>query len=231
MLKINKIYQQYYDERKLFDKEVFNIEEGITVICGCNGSGKTTLFKQIRDYINKEYSKQLDDKELSLISFDENGFDGKTHRDKLFRSQDYAGFASDAFSSEGESRFDRFGYVIKQIGKAVRNKHKIIVCLIDGLDSGVSIDLLRCYIEGLQFVEKEVKKNNIELYILLTTNQYELTKDFKTIDVTSLAEIKFDTYNDYVDYIMKNKEIKDKRIIDANEKEDEKQSLDFERNK
>ena len=223
MLKIDKIYQRYYGDRKLYDKKQFSIKEGITVLCGCNGSGKTTLLKQFKDYIESNYSDQISNKEVKLITFDENGLEGRFHADKLFLKEEFSEMATDLFSSEGERRFDRFGYVIKQIGQAVKEKYKTIVCLIDGLDSGVSIDLLRYYSEGLQFVEKEVKKEGIELCILLTTNQYELTKGFKCLDITSLTDLVFNDYQHYCNYIMHNKEVKDKRIIEAQERAERKE--------
>lgn len=208
-MRITQIAKRPYDNRILYDKTTVDLKEGINILCGCNGSGKTTLLKTIERKIEDRCEK---DNTIKLITFDDDGMDGRYHADKLFKAENFEGLVRDKWSSEGERRFDRLSYVISRVGQAVRDKYKTIVCLVDGIDSGLSIDLLHEYVDGLKYVEDRIKKDGVEFYFVMSTNQYEMTKDFRNIDITTLKDISFKDYEEYKNFIMNSKEEKDRRI-------------------
>lgn len=224
----------YEDGDKLYDKDSFELREGVTVLCGCNGSGKTTLMKQIESEVVDLRSDDILDDKFSIISFYDDGLDGRDFRQRLFDSGDMQSTFRDAFSSEGEKRFDRLGHVISTIGHCIRHKGcKEILVLIDGLDSGVSIDLSIEMVDGLTWLQDQIKEDGCKLYFYMTANNFEFVKAFYNIDVKTFDEISFDNYEDYSKYILKTKEYKDKRLEEYNKKleeeEDDRYLNDFER--
>ncbi len=128
--------------------------------------------------------------------------------------------ATKTLSSEGENIGINFGQAVTKLGKLVHssNHRSSIAFLIDGLDSGTSIDKL---IEFKQFFHNtlfpDVAQNNINLYVVISANQYELCSEEDCIDVQTLNHITFLSYADYKDFILKSAFNRDSRYTKESE--------------
>ena len=60
-------------------------------------------------------------------------------------------------------------------------------------------------------LELKLKKLNINYYIVITANSYELARRFKCIDVINMKEISFKDYDDYANYVSETRNYKDTR--------------------
>lgn len=109
-----------------------------------------------------------------------------------------------ATSSEGEQIAMNFGQECKKLGQAVaecKTEGKNLLVLLDAIDSGASIDRLKDYISLFDMVADDCKNSNIECYILVSVNSYELVKDRVCKDVRTGKDEKFSSYDDYSNFI------------------------------
>ena len=105
-------------------------------------------------------------------------------------------------SSEGQNIRNNFEDKITAIGgyirKCIVNNKKQAIILLDGLDSGISLDyVLILKKELFPFVLEDCKKNNIEPYIILSANNYEFCHEEDCVRVSDAKHFKFKDYNDF----------------------------------
>ena len=81
--------------------------------------------------------------------------------------------------------------------------------LLDAIDSGLSIDNLVNLRDFFQCVLDDQKDRHI--YIVVSTNSYELTEDANCFDVISGRYVDIDSYDDFKKAIMASYEKKKKR--------------------
>ncbi len=192
----------YYDNglHKPYTLEIK--EPGIYYITGPNGSGKTSLLHQLKDYgENNGYE---------ILSYSDIADGRGKSISKLANHNQFSDVATLMMSSEGESIYYNFGFTVQSIGKTVRLNKKAFI-LIDGIDSGMSIDKLK-EIRDLfdNIISKEISGKDI--YIFITANNFELVRgDVYCINPINGNKVHFDTYNDFENYITKYKHSKGKK--------------------
>lgn len=205
--------------RKLFTKDEINIEEGINILVGPNGMGKSTLITFIMNQI-----RELKDDSIYIQKYD-NFYEGGQSAKTAY------GFVGDtnalvrAFtSSEGEQIYDNFGaLVIPKLKKKIESNKNIkeVWLVLDGLDSGLSIDVIKEVKDFLHFLIDNLSDKKV--YIIVAANSYEMTIGEKCIDVNTLKYHKeFKTYNSYSKFIQSKAKIKDKYIENYKRKENKK---------
>lgn len=193
---------------KLYSKKTITLKQGLTVLVGCNGIGKTTLIYQIKDY--------LQNKDIPVILFDNLKNGGSSSVSEAIYHNNIA-FASTAFSSsEGETIILNMGNFASKIGNFVRkNKNdgkKEIYILADAIDSGLSVDNvveIKKYL--FDTIIEDCKKNDMELYLIVSSNEYELARNENCLDVYNCKYINFENYEQYREFIINTSEIKKKR--------------------
>lgn len=196
----------------------YNINPGITMLIGPNGSGKTTALSQIRslfstqdDLIKKWDKLEINDSIRDLYSsyLYDNVYE-ETFTKSTWGATEYIDRVAKTFeNSEGQNMYDYLYYKINEIGqavtKAIKNNRKGIFLLFDGLDSGLSLDVINIIRKSvLEFIiETEKKRSNLEVYIICSANSYEFCNNYDCIDVTNQKHITFTNYTDYEKYFVK----------------------------
>ena len=208
------------------------INSGLTVLVGCNGAGKTTLIKNIEDKLKEqnipyhEYDN-LQDGGYSTVSsllagYSEYGCDDIGLGALLFSS------------SEGESikinvgrdstlykEFIETGYFKDKLHawskifkdtteEQIADNRRVL--LFDATDSGMSIDAV-CELKSfLKSFITYAEEQRIELYIIISANEYELARNESCFDVIEGKYITFKDYDEYRNFIISSRQKKDKRI-------------------
>lgn len=189
----------------IYKKKNIEINTGVTVLVGCNGMGKTTLIHQLK--------RQLEKKDIPVISFD-NLHDGGGHaRSKAGFYGDWEFLSASMQSSEGENIVLNLGQMASQIGQFARTNRGTpeMWIFFDAIDSGLSVDNV---VDVKELLFKTILEDspNTDVYIIVSANEYELARDENCFDVYNGKYIKFKDYEDYRNFILKTREIKDKRV-------------------
>lgn len=175
------------------------LKPGYTALAGPNGAGKTTLLDQLADiardrgYLLCRYS-DVDDGRHGAIQMD------------LVRG-DVARVAQATCSSEGQRIQLNFSRVAGKVGAAVQQamaKRAPVFVLLDGLDSGTSIDRQIEFMDFFRLVERDVgitdSRDDPPIYILAAVNDYEMATR-RCVDVRTGQYVKFRNYDAYKKFV------------------------------
>lgn len=223
----------------LFLKGSVEIPEGLTVITGCNGSGKSTLLYDI-----EEKFKGNDDWYIISYREKEDGR-GNSMSSYLFMG-DYRSIASVFSASEGEAVFRNYANkVYHEIAtfrdtkiisrhpeenallryKYIRmDKAKNLLVILDGIDSGVSLDMTLDIKNFLHTILEDLHTRipEVPIYILVSSNSWEFCEGERCLDARSLKFKEFSSYEEYRKYILDSRKKKDHRLetFDKKQKKD-----------
>lgn len=213
-------------------KEI-TLEPGITVLVGCNGAGKTTLLMNIKEHCNSN--------KIPCHMYDNIRDGGNSHVGSMLFGCgelpcDNMGTAISIWTaSEGEAikinvgrhstlykeflktgsfkdRSYRFSRLFNEDKEEKLPETNIRVLLFDATDSGLSIDSV-CEIKSLfELIKKDAEEKGLELYLIISANEYELCRKENCFDVNRGLYLTFSDYEDYRKFILKSRERKEKRI-------------------
>lgn len=213
------------------------LEPGITVLVGCNGAGKSTLLENIKEMMKKEdipciYYNNLNDGggfaresafflgDMSLgvnLFFSSEGEAIKINfgeKSKIFRSFLKDGIADPRRNRISESfrqaeKLRNGETCVEEEKKELSNKR---LFLFDAIDSGLSVDSVVEIKEILHFIKEDAEKLGVEVYIVVSANEYELARNERCFDVNNGKYVAFEDYEAYRTFILKSRERKEKRI-------------------
>lgn len=232
MRKINIWRDPYGEGFSTCSKKSIEFEPGLTVLVGCNGSGKTTLLNNIVEEIKKDnvpyaYYDNLNESKDSI---------GQS----IFES-DYSMAGTLMCSSEGECITILMANFAKNLrnfihnGRYIKSKkdfniesifrteeemkaeieqkksHKERWILFDAIDSGLSIDNVIDFKDLFNAVLEESKSLNLDTYIIVSANEYELVDGSRCLDVTTGNYKTFSDYKDFKKFILHTRKKKDNR--------------------
>ena len=192
-----------HDDYNLYNKHKFSFEENcVNVLVGKNGCGKSTLLREVEYFLSKEdiphivYNNLRDGGSNATSKY---GFYG--HMDLM---------ASSLFNSEGQNIHQNIGVFASQIRQAKlkmeKNGAKTLWVLIDALDSGLSIDNIVDVKENLfSLVLDDFKMSGLSVGFIVSANTFELARDYDCIDVKTAKKIRFNTYDEFRDFVLKRK--------------------------
>ena len=226
--KIPIVRDPYEPKEYIYTKKEFEFKPGVTVLVGCNGCGKTTLLHQIKDYLKS--------KKVPVVSFDNLHDGGSNARSAAAAMNDFTFLATASFSSEGENIVmnvgrlaqtlrpfiqtgesqDRGDRLCKAFARAVwgdqeepevPNERWI---LLDAIDSGLSVDNI---VDIKEYLFKTILEDaeNTTVRILVSANEYEICRNEQCMDVHTGNYRTFSGYESYRKFILKSREIKNKR--------------------
>lgn len=221
-----------------------SFQPGLTVLVGCNGAGKSTLLMNIKEEVAEQ--------KLPCHSYD-NLVDGGNHLGAILggygeEGDDLALGVSLFMSSEGEeikgnitreSRlyksflelgyYNNRDYKLRRIFKDKDENEKIIsnvrILLFDAVDSGMSVDAVIEIKALFDTMMQDAAKMGIELYLIISANEYELARGSQCFDVNTGKYLTFADYEEYRDFIIKSrmkKEVRNKKTAERNEKRRQK---------
>ena len=228
-----KINKRQYDNFDLYQKSMITLNPGVTVLVGCNGSGKTTLLNILKNKLKKL--------NIPVLHFNnlKDGGHGAVSSAGFFR--DYSLMSQLICSSEGESivlnmcnlaqglrHFIKTGQLNDRQSQLDRAFKRLLSntdnntnnepikerwLLFDAVDSGLSVDNIIDLKEKLFNTILE-DRDDCDVYIIISANEYELARSENCFDVYSGKYIKFKDYEDYRNFITDSRTIKDKRQYD-----------------
>lgn len=220
-----KTWRDPYDEgfSTCRRKEV-TFEPGLTVLVGCNGAGKSTMLSNLKEELEKN--------KIPVFFHDNEKEKHNSIGESLFHD-DITLAATQICSSEGEN-------ISLNLGKIVKNWRTFIATgkiddetsrfmrlfadkededitsnerwiLLDAMDSGFSIDNVIEMKDLFSFVLDDAKKLGKDMYIIISSNEYELVDKSNCMDVMEGNYRQFSDYNDYKKFILHSRQKKDKR--------------------
>ena len=209
-----------------------DLQPGLTVLVGCNGAGKTTLLRNIQEECKKT--------DIPCCFYD-NLRDGGTGSFGAILGG-WQELPCDSMSlgvslwtaSEGEAirlnigrqstlykeflttgHYKNKTYRLSELfnDKAEKNvESNIRVLLFDATDSGLSIDNI-CDIKALfRLILEDSEKQNLETYIIISANEYELCREEQCFDVNRGKYLTFLDYEAYRKFILESRRQKELRI-------------------
>lgn len=201
------ILRDYYEDDKfIYDKSSVTLQPGLTVLVGCNGSGKTTLLHQI------EHKCKADN--IPVLSYDNLKQGGENARQKYLLHGLIDDLLSNTISSEGERIVQNFSQQAREIGAFVQQhkQEKELFVLIDAIDSGMSVDnIVELKQQFLYFVIDDCKKLGIDMYFIISANEYELCRGENCLNVQTLKYRKIKSYETYRKLIINSRRKKNVR--------------------
>ena len=225
-----------------------DIVPGLTVLVGCNGSGKTTLLMNIKEQARHEkvpchlFDNLVDGGNSSLSSF----------LSGMYSEDDFSMGLVAYNSSEGEKikiniakqakfykefiheghfkdKHYEFSKLFDDKDDSVNTKDRIL--LYDAVDSGMSIDAVQDIKQLFHTMIHDAYDQGVNLYIIISANEFELCLGENCLDVVSGKYIKFYTYPKFKTFIINSRKQKEKRL-DKQEawaaKQEEKEISEFE---
>lgn len=174
---------------------MLTLKNGCTALVGPNGAGKTTLLKQLKEYGEKNGFK--------VISYSNLKDGGSSARERYLFQGKLDMLGASMIHSEGENVINNFGDALSNIGMNVRKckntKDKLMI-LLDGIDSGLSIDKVHEIREVLDIISNDIANNDI--YLVMAVNQYEMIRELNgsIIDCVNVRTGKHRTFRGYNDY-------------------------------
>ena len=204
-----------YDPDKYYDNDkgrniTINIAPGYTCLVGPNGVGKSTMLEQIRDILRQEKDSETGLHKYEVVYYD-NLHDGGSKQFGMWMMNGmFEKIAAITSSSEGEGIIYNITEFAMQCGVATKKcieKNRTLIILIDGLDSGTSIDkIYKFKSEFIDTIIDHCSQSNVEAYIIATANNYAMIDDeiVDCIFAKNGKHMKFKTYNSFRKFILKN---------------------------
>ena len=204
------------------------LNTGVTVLVGCNGVGKTTLLLNIQEHCKNN--------KIPCHLYNNLSDGGSNAISSLIWDNNYGGSAYLMTASEGESikynvsrdsclykDFFQTGFFNNQknrlanIFRSEEEKTKTIttkdrVLLFDAVDSGLSVDSIVEIKEMFDTILKDATTFDINIYIVIAANEYELARNSECFDVNNGKYITFSDYEDYRSFIINTRKNKEKRL-------------------
>jgi len=138
---------------------------------------------------------------LGFISYDSHADDHTNTMSSTLVNKNLSLFALRGESSEGQNNL----YSLMELfnnAQAIAKEHqnlKQLIIFVDGIDSGLSVDMIDLITRTLNIKMKQVedKNPNLEVAMIFTTNNYEMIRGLEAIDPITFEPIQYENYEDF----------------------------------
>lgn len=182
------------DKYRRYDKDeiILDIQPGLNFLIGPNGSGKTVALDQIHD--------ECISNDIKCIRYE------NTSDDFIYQYYN-SSYNTNSHISKGEMAGFNFIYLFitklkQQILEAQDTYNKSFVILLDSIGEYLDINRIDD-IKTLFYntVIPDAKSIGVDLYIVISTNNYEFIKDELCFSIKSGTIKKFTSYDEYAKFI------------------------------
>lgn len=211
----------------IYQSDEFLFHTGTTVLVGCNGAGKTTLLRRMRTALKADGAPCLLHEHMRA----RDEISARLQFSSHLTAEDYDAALAPNWQSEGEGHAQDLLTMVPSFGDFVmRNpsEHKERWLLLDGMESGMSIDMDDELTNLMDVIEGNIPAG-IELYLIMATNSYEIAKGRDCIDVSTAEHVTFDDYETYAAFVRQSRKEKDARRKISDEEWDGGMSEDMPR--
>lgn len=252
MLKITTWKDPYDAGFSITTRKELEIKEGLTVLVGCNGAGKTTTLMNIKEETERQHiahhhfdnlqdggrdsfasvlsgfnSFECDNTELAASMW--SASEGELIKLNISRqSSAYKKWLQTAIFDDRHNIWKSvFGQEEKQ---QEYNNQRVLT--FDATDSGLSIDNIIELKQLFELIQADANQLGLQLYIIISANEYELCRNEQCLDVNTGEYITFRDYESYRKFIISNRNKKEKRIekqIRWHEKQKQKELATYEK--
>ena len=232
MLEIKTWRNPYDTGVNMTTPKTIALKEGLTVLVGCNGAGKSTLLLNIKEYCDEnKIPVHLWD---NLVNGGNTSVLGTVLAGLNEEGDDMSMGIGLLYSSEGEAIKINIGRDSRRYKEFLKTGHykdknhafaaifndkykedsasKQRVLLFDAADSGLSVDSIVEIKDLFKAVIQDAKEMGLELYLVISANEYELARGEECFDVNKGQYLTFADYEDYRSFIIKSRALKEKRI-------------------
>ena len=205
----------------LFQKDTLTITNPITIFVAPNGYGKTTLFRMLKENLKSRGWKETDKSHKTqrmvnaftrLITGNDDLVITKAyiaydaHDDDHTNTMSATSFEGNLemmgmrmTSSEGQNKLLS---MMELFDAAQRTAHlhpelEQIVLFVDGIDSGLSVDMIALIMDSLEVKIQQVESHGVEVAILFTTNNYEVCRGREVTDPRTFETTEYADYPDF----------------------------------
>lgn len=226
---INTYRDPYGEGFTLTRLKKIEINPGLTVLVGCNGAGKTTLLRNIESQLRTEniplnYYDNLHDggqNSVSRVLFEDNislGCSLMTASEGEAIAQNFGSiisktreFLKTGFMDTQKNRIERLAKTIGNDLEEPEITSNERWLLFDAVDSGLSVDAVIEVVDIFNLIIEDAANFGVEVYIVISANEYELCRGNNCFDVNSGKYLQFKDYEEYRKFILKSRERKNKR--------------------
>ena len=208
----------YDDDRTFWKSNKMSLLPGITTLVGCNGIGKTTIIDSIDRFLKSRGTPYL--------YFNNLGADGGHGIGNTMLGMALSGMSEENgntvdlgeavatwSSSEGEkilSALSRFSRKILNSIKAYAGYGEFWI-LFDAIDSGLSVNIIDMIKENLFNLLLKSVPSDFRLYIVVSSNSWEMSEGTNIFEITSLSYKNIKTYSAFKKSVLKSAQKKAER--------------------
>lgn len=191
----------------------YDFNTGVTMLIGPNGAGKSTLLRQLNSLFKEHNWTKINSndkiRDKYFVYYYDNVYEEKFAKDSWIQDNSKIERIATTFqNSEGQDMQDYLFYKVPEIGRTVRyakeNNYNGIFILLDGLDSGLSLDNLeQIRTQLLDFIINTDNRDGFEVYIICSANSFEFCNNYDCIDVTNQEHYIFNEYWEFRNHFIK----------------------------
>lgn len=205
----------------MFHNDHFTVTNKVTVFAGPNGYGKSTLTKMLKRClklqdieesektarergISRAFSvignkEENTSKNITFISYDAHADSYQNATASNLLSENHQMFSIRIESSEGQNKLYSLMEVFDAAKEVVMENKELeqIILFVDGIDSGLSIDMINLIMSTLDLKLGQIEQYGVEVALILTTNNYEMCRERTVYDPITFESVTYTNYEEF----------------------------------
>lgn len=205
----------------MFHRNNLALDNKVTIFAGPNGYGKSTLTKMLKESLEKQGIKELgktsrergisrafsslgrqeqdSSKTMAFISYDAHADDYHNAVSSNLLSQNFELFSMRSSSSEGQNKLCSLMEVFNAAQEIAMENDELeqIILFVDGIDSGLSIDMIDLIMSTLDLKLGQIEQHGVEVALIMTTNNYEMCREQIVFDPITFEPVVYADYEEF----------------------------------